>query len=362
MVLAALAGGLAMSGRTAGLAAGPASTKPAFTVGLDGLRKNGINPALIVAVHISDGGKLVVVAEHRPGKGSYLHVFDGGGSYLYGFPVPSPQLVDFYIDAAGESAFLIGSLGTRFYSASLKSKRAELVFSSLPDRPGFRALTPVTIVQSPEGPAVYGLFYKNEKVSRDLGFALIDELGKPRNLMSTLGWESRFGRVVSYVPQPEFEGILLVHADKGPADVKAPKAPQTRRLSYAPKKGEPKELDSAEDIFGVTWAPDGRSAYYVRRKGKAGQLMMRLLSSGQSVVLADGRYFAPKLLANRRMVVSKFDDKAQQTVWTLEVPAGAAQQLDIPGPTAFYSSDPSGTAIAAWGPWGISTFRFPSGS
>ncbi len=330
------------------------STKPIYTISPEALQSHGINPAFIVAAHMSDGGKRLVVAEHRPGKTSVLHVFDEKGGYRYAVPVPSPQLVDFYVEGDGQSAFLVGSLGTRFYVANLQTKTSQLVMSSLPDRPGFRALTPVTIVPSAEGPAVYGLFYEDEKKSRDLGFARIDENGDPKSLLTTTNWENSFGQVLSFSPHPEFKGALVVHQDrKGD-----PKAKKSKQLSYAPRGGTPRLLDFGDEIFGATWLPDGSSAIYVRKRGGAGQLMMRLLSSAEPVVLAEGRYFAPKMLAKRRLVVSKLDDRQKQEVWVMTVPAGEPQKLELPGPTAFYSADPTGTALAAWGAWGVSAFQF----
>lgn len=32
--------------------------------------------------------------------------------------------------------------------------------------------------------------------------------------------------------------------------------------------------------------------------------------------------------------------------------------MELPGKLAFYNSDPAGRALAAWGPWGLSVFRF----
>ncbi|MBI5200176.1 MAG: hypothetical protein HY925_01205 [Elusimicrobia bacterium] len=330
------------------------SIKPAYTITPEQLQSHGINPVFLVAAHLSDGGKRLVLAEHRPGKQSVLHVFDEQGGFKFSMQVPSPQLVDFYVEGDGQSAFLVGSLGTRFYNANLQTKNAQLIMSSQPDRPGFRALTPVTIVPSAEGPAVYGLFYEDEKRSRDLGFARIDENGEAKSLLTTTSWEDSFGQVLSFSPHPDFKGALVVHQERK----KDPKAYVSRQLSYAAKGAKPRLLDFGDDIFGTTWLPDGGAAIYVKKKGDGASLMMRILSSAEPVTLAQGRYFAPRMLAKRRLVVSKLDDRQKQEVWLMTVPAGEPQQLDVPGPTAFYSADPTGTALAAWGGWGVSAFRF----
>jgi len=334
---------------------GAAPSRPAFTLDNDTLKGYGINPDLIVSVHLSDGAKRIVIAEHRPGADSLLHVLGEDGRYLFGVPVPSPQLVDFALDGEGRKAFLVGSYGTRFYLADLVERKARLILSSQPDRPGFRALTPVSIVRGAEGPVVYGLFYSDEKTSRDLGFARVNEDGSATNVLSTLEWERKFPRMSNCFPSPDLKAALIVHQAAGSAE---PAKAKVKRLVLAKPGAEEKELDSADDFVGASWAPNGLSIVYVRQLGSTRQLLMRLLSWDKPVVLAEGMYFSPKYLADRRLVVSSIEGKTDQALWTMEAPTGPLQRVEVAGKLALYAADPAGQALAAWGPWGLSVFRF----
>ncbi|MCX5790546.1 MAG: hypothetical protein NTX64_18915 [Elusimicrobia bacterium] len=361
--VAALAGGLAFSWaagsppRAAGEAAKAEGLKLEASLTNKDLTGYGINPLFIVAVRLADGAERVVIAEHRPGHDSALHVLKTNGTYGFQFDVASPQLVDFTVDAAGSSAFLVGSLGTRFYSADLGARTAKLVLSSLPDKPGFRALPPVSIVRSSQGPLVYGLFYDSKDVSRETGFGRVWDNGTATNLMPTAAWDKTFGQVLSYAPQSLLRSALLVTQDAGKWT--NPSKPKPKHLRVAQLSGEAQEIDVADDIFGAAWSPDDESFVYVRRTGSKQELVMHSRSGNK--VLASGRYFAPAFLnGGKTLIVSTKESKGNK-VWTLSLPDGAPKSVDLPAGPCVYVTDPGGHAVAAWGPWGLRVFTVSAG-
>ncbi|MBI4425304.1 MAG: hypothetical protein HY554_16360 [Elusimicrobia bacterium] len=347
---------LACPAGPAAAARGAAKAPPraAFALDADALKRYGIDPRFIVAVRPAGASARTVIGEHLPGRGSVLHVLAPDGSHLHALAVPSPQLADFSVDPSGREAFLVGSYGTRFYAADLVRKRSRLVYASLPDRPGFRALAPVSIAQTARGPVVYGVFYRDETATLDVGFARVRPNGTASNVLSTRGWSERLGPVSGYSPHPKLESGLVVRgARSGPG--------KGRALAYAAAEGDGRELDAADDIYGVSWAPDGERFAYVRRRGEKAELMLGS-AGGQPARLAEGFFFAPVFVdGGRSLVVGKIEGKTQGA-WIVSLPEGRLERLELPAGPFVHAADPTGATLVAWGPWGLRTFRFEGGS
>lgn len=323
----------------------------------ENLQGFGVNPAFIVAVRLADDGR-ILVAEHRPGQGSLLHVFQRSGSYDYPIKVPSPQLADFTIDAEGR-VFLVGSLGTRFYTADLADRSSKLILSSRPDRPGFRALPPVSIMRTEDGPVVYGLFYDSKETSREVGFARIDVDGAATNLLATGDWGTRFGAALSYMPDPRLKSALVV--TQGPASgagkpPPAKPAPGPQQLLLVDASGHSREIDGADEIFGAAWSPVGSSFAYIRRREGRQELVAASPGGVPPLVLAAGTYFGPMFVDRGRSLLVAAKEPGGMSVWAMRFPSGRLERLDLPPGPCIFVAAPSGKGLAAWGPWGLRTF------
>ncbi|MBI5242500.1 MAG: hypothetical protein HY922_02300 [Elusimicrobia bacterium] len=335
-------------------AAGKNPWRGAFSLTHSKLVDLGINPEFIVAVRVHKNAQRVVLAEHRPGADSLLHVFDGKGARLFQVSVPSPQLADFALSPDGEKAFLVGSYGSRFYTADLAKRQAKLTYSSEPDQPGFRALAPIGIWQSSKGPVVYGLFYESDKVSRDLGFAAFPEDGPPALVFATTALEKEFDRVVSYAPNPSLKSVLIVNQDPQPQDPAA--KPKERRLHFAEIGGRRVALDSAADVFATAWLPDGKTLAYVRKSENDSELILREVE-GQPKAVARG-LFSPAFLSGGKWIVASMLQEKKQEVWVANRATGELLHMGLPEGACLYNASQDGSALVAWGPWGIRAFRF----
>lgn len=346
--------------RAAGQAAPalPEGFKPAAALTEKDLQGYGINPTFIVAVRLADDAQRIVLAEHRPGHDSALHILKPNGAYGGAFDVPSPQLADFSVDPAGSQAFLVGSMGTRFYSADLIARTAKLLMSSLPESPGFRALPPVSVIRSAQGPLVYGLFYESKDVSREVGFARVLDNGTAADLLAVTGWDKLNGPVLSYAPHPLLRSMLIVTQD--PGKTADPSKPKPRHLRLAQVSGESRELDVADDIFGTSWSPDLETFAYIRNRGRTRELVLRK-PQGEGTVLATGSYFSPVFMNGGKTLVVSTKEPKGNAVWVLGLPDGKPQRLSLPEGPCIYVSDAAGQALAAWGPWGLRVFTLSPG-
>lgn len=332
------------------------SVKTLFSVESRSLQDHGINPRFIVAVRPAAEGRRLVVAEHRPGSDSALHIFGSTGAYSHSVSVPSPQLVDFALDAEGNYAYLVGSYGTRFYTADLARNQSRLVYASLPDDEGFRALTPVSIITTPKGPVVHGVFYQNTRTSLNLGFAEIWGQAGPRNLFPTASLQKRL-KPSAFYPDPSLRSLLVVHRQPKPNAAKSGLR-GSLRLSLMERGGKQRLLDSAEAFAGAAWAPDGKAVVYVAKNAEGGRLVHRSLD-GQPRTLAKGQLFSPLFLSGgRRLAVGELHGSQSQTVRVINVDDPALQEeLELPPGLWLYAKDPTGTALACWGAWGIRVFQ-----
>jgi len=354
LLSAGLAGCFLLMGAGAPKGANP--WRSTINVSHNAIIRMGINPDFIVAARVSKDAERVVLAEHRPGSDSMLHVLGAKGAYLYGVAVPSPQLADFALSADGKKAFLVGNYGTRFYTADLLKRTSALIFSSLPDSPGFRALPPIGIWNSPKGPLVYGLFYESDKVSRDLAFASIAEGAAPAPAFITSALEKEFKQVISYALHPELSSVLIVHQDPQPLDPAAPK-PKVRHLSYADAAGRRVALDSAKDILSAGWLPDGKTLAYVRKDEGEGELILREID-GKPKTLARGDLFSPAFMKGGRWIVVSMMQEKKQEVWAADRLSGEMLHMDLPEGACIYSASEDGSGLVVWGGWGLRAFRF----
>lgn len=361
LLACAIAGWLTAVGAGApAVAEPPKAIRAAASLSKENLEALGINTMLIVAIRLADDGR-ILIAEHRPGAASVLHVLRADGGYDFEVDVPSPQLVDFTVDSASR-VFLVGSLGTRFYLADLAARQARLILSSRPDRPGFRALPPVSLMRTSEGAAAYGLFYVSKEVSREVGFAVIREDGSASNVLPTGAWESRFGQAVSYMPDPRLESALVVSQEPlktGQAPTALDKA-SPMRLTLTERSGKSRDIDTGDEIFGAAWSPTGTSFAYVRRRAERQELVAASRSMAP-LVLASGRYFGPVFADGGRTLLVGAKEPKGMSLWAMRYPAGNLERIDLPEGPCVFVTGPSGKGIAAWGPWGLRTFTLTSG-
>ncbi|MBI4348975.1 MAG: hypothetical protein HY553_19210 [Elusimicrobia bacterium] len=358
----AAAGWLTAAGASAPAAAGlPKGFEVAASLTKERLESFGINPVYIVAVRLADDGR-ILVAEHRPGAGSVLHVLRPDGGYESKIDVPSPQLADFTVDEQSR-VFLVGSLGTRFYWADLEARKATLVLSSLPHRSGFRALPPVSVTRTPDGPAVYGIFYESKDATQDVGFARIGEDGAAAAALSTRGWESRFGQAVSYMPDSRLEAALVVAQEPLKTKQAAPATPAPappQRLILVERSGQTKDIDAGDEIFGAAWSPGGSSFAYTRRRGERQELVAASRTMAPFVLATGGYFGAAFANGGKALVVSAREPKGV-SLWAMRYPAGSLERIALPEGPCVFTTGPSGKGIAVWGPWGVRTFKVTSG-
>lgn len=328
--------------------------KAAASLTGDVLERYGINPAFIVAVRVTDDGRLLL-AEHRPGADSTLHVLKPDGDYGYPIAVRSPQLADFTVDSE-DRVLLVGSLGTRFYTADLADRSSKLILSSLPNRPGFRALPPVSITRAEGGPVVYGLFYDSKDASREVGFGRVDEDGTAVNALATERLGEGFGQALSYMPDSRLKSTLVVAQEARKEGAPEGSKPGPNRLLLVDDSGKTREIDTGDEIFGLAWSPIGSSFAYIRRRGDRQDLVAASAGKAAPLVLASGKYFGPVFMNRGKELVVALKEPKGMSVWTMRFPSGLLERLDLPEGPCVYVASPSGAGLAAWGPWGLRAF------